>query len=223
LEQKARACKKEKLQGVYVIILGTEMEYFAEFKKNFTIQENAIVGLKYRDGCSKTTIGNNAVIRAFTVIYADVVIGDDFKTGHGVVIREKTRIGNRIVIGSGTVIDGNVEIGDRVKIESQVYVPSHTKIGSGVFIGPNVVLTNDKYPQRMRDEYEPIGPIIEDNVSIGANATILPGTRIGEGSFIAAGSVVPKDVPPWSLVKGVPGRVYRLPKKLKERNRAKRW
>jgi len=199
------------------------MKYFAELGKNCQIQENVILGLKYRDNCQKARIGNNAVIRAFTIIYADVVIGDDFKTGHNVLIREMTKFGNKIVIGTGTVIDGYTEVGDRVKIESLVYIPTHTKIGSDVFIGPNVTLTNDKYPQRLREQYEPKGPIIEDSVSIGANSTILPGVRVGEGSFIAAGSVVTKDIPPWSLVKGVPGKIYPLPEKLRERNKAKRW
>jgi acetyltransferase-like isoleucine patch superfamily enzyme len=199
------------------------MNYFAELSENCIVQENVILGLKYKEGCQKVKIGNNAVIRAFTIIYADVVIGDEFKTGHGVVIREHTKIGSRIVVGTGTVIDGYVEIGDRVKIESRVYIPTHTKIGSDVFIGPGAILTNDKYPQRLRDQYEPMGPVIEDSVSIGAGSVILPGVRIGEGSFIAAGSVVTKDVPPWSLVKGVPGEIYPLPEKLRERNKAKRW
>ena len=199
------------------------MDYFAECGENCVIQENVVLGLKYKEGCEKTRIGNNAVIRAFSVIYADVVIGDDFKTGHGVLIRENTKIGSKIVIGTCVVVDGNVEIGDRVKIETHSYIPAHTKIGNDVFIGPNVVMTNDKYPQRLRDQYIPIGPIIEDSVSIGANSTILPGVRLGEGSFIAAGSVVTKDVSPWSMVKGVPGKVYPLPEKLKERNKAKKW
>ena len=199
------------------------MTYFVELGKNCIVQDQVILGLKYNDSCQKTIIGNNATIRTFSIIYADVVIGDNFTTGHGIVIREHTKIGSRIVIGSGTVIDGNVEIGNRVKIESQVYIPTHSGIGNDVFIGPNVVLTNDKYPQRMRDKYEPVGPIIEDSVSIGANSTIIPGVRIGEGSFVAAGCVVTRDVPPWSMVKGVPGNILPLPEKLKERNRAKKW
>ncbi len=84
-------------------------------------------------------------------------------------------------------------------------------------------LTNDKYPQRIRYQYEPIGPIIEDSVSIGANSTIMPCIKIGEGSFIDAGSVVTKDVPSWSMVKGVPGNIYLLPERLRERNKAKKW
>jgi acetyltransferase-like isoleucine patch superfamily enzyme len=199
------------------------MEYFAELGENYVIQENVVVGFKYKDGCQKTRIGSNAVIRAFTVIYADGVIGDDFKTGYSVLIREKTKIGKRVIIGTNTVIDGNVEIGNFVKLESNVYIPTRTRIGSYVFIGPGAVLTNDKYPQRLRDEYEPLGPILEDSVTIGANATILPGIRIGEGSMVAAGSVVTKDVPPWSLAVGVPAKFRPLPERLKERNRAKSW
>ena len=191
--------------------------------KNCKFCENTIVGLKYKEGCRRTKVGDNAIIREFSIIYADVMIGDDFKTGHNILIREKTRIGSRIVIGSGTVIDGNVTIGDEVKIESQVYIPTHTIIGNKVFIGPGATLTNDRYPQRMRDEYVPEGPVIEDGVTIGANAVILPGKVIGEGSFLAAGTVVTKDVPPWSMVKGNPGEILPMPEKLKQWNKAKKW
>ena len=198
-------------------------EVYAVLGENCVIQPNAVVGFKYRDDCEKAVVGNNAVIRSFSIIYADVIIGDNFKTGHGIMIREKTTIGSQIVIGSSTVIDGNVTIGSYVKIESNVYIPTHTSIGSHVFIGPCAALTNDKYPQRMRDQYKPEGPYIEDSVSVGANSTILPGVRIGEGSFMAAGTVVTRDVPPWSLCKGVPGKIEPLPENLRERNRALKW
>ena len=195
----------------------------AEMGEHCEVQVFSVVGLKYKSDCQPARIGSHATIRAFSVIYADVVIGDHFKTGHGVLIREQTTLGTRVVIGTGSVIDGYTRIGDRVKVESLVYIPTHTVIGSDVFIGPNAALTNDRYPQRMRDRYRPEGPILEDGVTIGAGATILPGVRLGEGSFIAAGAVVTRDVPPWSLVRGAPGRVTELPSKLRERNRALRW
>lgn len=198
-------------------------QMFAELSENVIIQPGAIVGLQYKSGCEKARIGDHGVIRTLTIIYADVTIGDNFKSGHHVLIREHTRIGNQVVIGSGTIIDGYTTIGNFVKIESRVYIPTHTTIGNYVFIGPGAVLTNDKYPLRRRDEYEPKGPIIEDNVTIGANATILPGIRIGEGAIVAAGSVVTKDVPPWHLAIGVPARIQPLPEHLKEPNRAKKW
>lgn len=199
------------------------MSHYAKLGKDCIIHENVILGLKYAEGCNKAIIGDRAVIRWGSIIYADVEIGNDFKTGHSVLIREKTKIGDRIVIGTNTVIDGNVEIGNFVKLESNVYIPTHTKIGNYVFIGPGAVLTNDKFPQRIRDEYEPIGPILEDSVTVGANAVILPRVRIREGSMIGAGSVVTKDVPSWSIAVGVPARIKPLPEKLRERNRAKNW
>ena len=187
------------------------------------IQEGVILGLKYREGCHPTIIGDRAVIRTGTIIYGDVTMGDDVKTGHGVLIREHTVIGDQVVVGTHTVMDGNTKIGSFVKIESRVYIPTHTTIGSYVFIGPGAVLTNDKYPLRLRETYQPQGPVVEDHVTIGANSTILPGVRIGEGAMVAAGSVVTHDVAPWHLVIGVPGRVQPLPEKLKEPNRAKDW
>jgi acetyltransferase-like isoleucine patch superfamily enzyme len=200
-----------------------EKDYFAVVGQNCSIHNNVILGLKYKPDCRPVRMGDHCVIRALSIIYADVTLGDHCKTGHHVTIREHTRIGSYIVIGTGVVIDGHVEIGSYVKIESGVYIPTHTRIGNHVFIGPCAVLTNDKYPLRQRDRYEPAGPILEDNVTIGANATILPGIRISEGSMIAAGSIVTSDVPSWSLAIGVPARVQPLPDHLREPNRAKRW
>jgi len=196
---------------------------YAIFGEHCNIQEGVIIGFKYTEACEPARIGNNATVRAGSIIYADVQIGDDFKTGHHVVIREQTVIGSKIVIGTNVVIDGQVTIGDFVKIETGAYIPTHTTIGNKVFIGPNVTMTNDKYPQRCRESYKPEGPIIRDSVSIGANVTLLPGVEIGEGSIIAAGSVVTKDVPPWSLVKGVPGQAEPIPEFLKHENRAIAW
>jgi len=198
-------------------------EMFATVGDGASIQGNTIIGLKYGPECREARIGNNAVIRAYTVIYADTEIGDNFKTGHSVLIREHTKIGDHITIGTGTVIEGHVTIGNFVKIESNVYIPTHVTIGDRVFIGPSAVLTNDLYPLRIRESYNPRGPILEDDVSIGANATLLPGIRIGQGAMVAAGSVVTKDVTPWHLAVGVPVRTQPLPEHLKEPNRARSW
>ena len=188
-----------------------------------TLQENVIIGVGVCEGHPEPVLGDRAVLRSGTVIYWGVTIGDDFQTGHGVVIRELTRIGHRVVVGTHSVIDGNVVIGSNVKIQTNAYIPTHTTIGDDIFIGPCATLSNDRYPLRRRDEYEPKGAIIEDSVSIGANATLLPGVRIGEGSMIGAGAVVTRDVPPWSLAVGVPARISPLPERLRERNRAKNW
>ena len=187
------------------------------------IQPGCQIGLQYRPDCRPVKLGHGARIRAGTIIYADVEIGDDFQTGHHVLIREKTFIGHHVVVGTNTVIDGQVTIGDFVKIESNCYIPTHVTIGTRVFLGPNVTLTNDRYPLKLRDSYKPEGPIIEDGVTLGAGVVVCPGVRIGHDAFVAAGTVVTKDVPPWSMVMGVPGRISPLPEKLRERNLALSW
>ena len=77
------------------------------------------------------------------------------------------------------------------------------------WIGPNVVLTNAKYPRAPRVKEELQGPHVERGAKIGANATVLPGVRIGEGALVGAGSVVTRDVPPGAVVAGNPARVIK--------------
>ena len=187
------------------------------------IQDGAVVGLIYRNGCEETLIGSYSTIRSGTLIYADVHTGEYLQTGHNVVIRENTRIGSHVLVGTGSIIDGQVEISDFVKLMANCYIPTHTRIGMRVFIGPNVVLTNDRYPLKMRNDYRPEGPTIEDFVTLGGGVVVVPGVTIGKGSFVAAGAVVTKDVPPQTLVKGNPGRFFSLPEKLKEINMALNW
>ena len=156
-----------------------------------------------------TNIGKNAVLRSGTIIYCDVTIGDDFNSGHNVLIREMTRIGDRVALGTASIVEGNCTIGSDVRIQSMAFIPTHTVIGNRVFIGPNVVLTNDRYPPHGRPELR--GPTLEDGATIGANATILPGLTIGEGALVAAGAVVTKNVPPRMLAIGAPARIRELP------------
>jgi acetyltransferase-like isoleucine patch superfamily enzyme len=187
------------------------------------IQPFCIIGLRYKPEAGPAVFGAGARLRAGTIIYGDVKAGVNFQTGHHVLIRENTMIGDHVVIGTNTVIDGRVTIGDFVKIESNCYIPTDMQIGSRVFFGPGVTITNDRYPLKLRDSYVPEGPIIEDGVTLGGGAILVPGIRIGHDSFVAAGSVVTKDVPPFSLVKGVPGTISPLPEKLRGRNLALSW
>jgi len=180
--------------------------------KNAQIFEPVTIGFPSRDNINKidfvgASIGENAIIRSGTIIYCDVVIGDNFQTGHNVMIRENTRIGNNVSVGTATIIEGNTVIGNDVSLQSTVYIPTGTIIGNRVFIGPNAVLTNDKYPPGK----SLLAPRIGNNVSVGANSTLLPGICVGEGVLIAAGSVVTRDVPDHMMAIGVPARIKKLP------------
>lgn len=180
--------------------------------------EPVTIGFPSRENLSKTgfqgtTIGNRAVIRSGTILYCEVIIGDDFQTGHNVMIREKTRIGNRVAVGTGTVIEGHTVIGDDVSLQSMVFIPTDTKIGNRVFIGPNAILTNDRYPPRRIGGLK--GPEIRDGAAIGANTTLLPGVCIGEGALVAAGAVVTRDVPDHMLAIGSPAKIKSLPHEMR--------
>lgn len=175
--------------------------------------EAAHAGIEVNVGDGEPTdLGDGAVVRSGSVIYSDVVAGENLQTGHRVLVRERTTLGNDVLVGTDTVIDGNCSIGSNVSLQTGVYIPSHTTIGDRVFIGPRAVLTNDPYP--IRQDVDLVGPNLEDGCSIGANATILPGVTIGENAFVAAGAVVTQDVPADSLAIGAPAEIRPLPDQL---------
>jgi len=139
---------------------------------------------------SKTSIIKNCKIGKGTMIW-------NFTNLYG------CKIGNNCMIGSFVEIQNDVTIGNNVRIQSHSFVCSLVTIKDNVFIGHGVMFINDKRPPRERMFWKET--IIEEGVSIGSNATILP-VRIGKNSIIGAGAVVTKDVPPNSVVIGNPAR-----------------
>lgn len=176
------------------------------------IDDGATVGYQHADDAEPAVLGDCATVRSGTIVYMDVTVGDDFTTGHGALIREHTTIGDDVAVGTDAVIDGHTSVGSDVSLQTGVYVPSHTTIGSNVFLGPRATLTNDPHPVRQDADLE--GPTIEDGVSVGANATVLPSVTIGEDAFVAAGAIVTEDVPPQTLAVGTPADHRSLPEQL---------
>jgi acetyltransferase-like isoleucine patch superfamily enzyme len=106
-------------------------------------------------------------------------------------------------VGSFCDIGKDVVIGKNCTIQSHVTISNECKLGDNVFIGPNSSLLNDRFPH---GEY--LTPsIIGDNAIVGGCVTILPNVTISKDSVIAAGSVVTKDVPRQTVVKGVPAKI----------------
>jgi acetyltransferase-like isoleucine patch superfamily enzyme len=177
-----------------------------EIGANTLVHESAIVGEPPRGaepGQFKTTIGSGGVIRSGTVIYAGVRIGERFQSGHGALIREDNEIGDDCSVGTNAVLEAGNRIGDGTRIHSGCFL-EHTRLGKRVFVAPHVVFTDDPHPICPRYLECVLGASVEDDVSIGANSTILPGVKIGAGSLIGAGSVVTKDVPREAVVAGSP-------------------
>ena len=177
-----------------------------EIGEGTVVQEGVVVGEPPRGaqpGELKTVIGGGGVIRSGTVIYAGTTIGDRFHSGHGALIREDNVIGDDCSVGTHAVLEAGNRVGSGTRIHSGCFL-EHTTVGERVFLAPNVVFTDDPHPVCPRYLDCVLGATVEDDVSIGANSTILPGLRIGAGSLIGAGSVVTKNVEAGVVVAGNP-------------------
>lgn len=143
-------------------------------------------------------LGRNVKIYAFVNLYG-CEIGDDSK------------------IGTFVEIQKGVKIGQRVKISSHTFLCEGIHIQDEVFIGHGVMFINDRYPRstnpegslQTENDWILETTLVERRASIGSNATILCGVTIGEGSIVGAGSVVTKDVLPYTVVAGNPAVVLR--------------
>ena len=119
----------------------------------------------------------------------------------GAVIGERSSLGQNVVVMPGT------RIGDNVKIQNNVSIYEGVELEDDVFCGPSMVFTNVINPRShvsRRNEYR--RTLVRRGATIGANATVVCGSTLGEYAFVAAGAVVTRDVPPYALVAGVPAR-----------------
>lgn len=130
----------------------------------------------------------------------------------GAIIRDLVEIGDHCVIMMGAVLNIGAVIGQRTMIDMNVVVGGRAIVGKNCHIGAGCVLAGVIEPPSA----DPV--IIEDDVLIGANAVILEGVRVGKGAVIAAGSVVVKNVEPFSVMAGVPAKLI---KKVDEKTRSK--
>ena len=134
------------------------------------------------------------------------VIGDNCRIWHDVHIRHGAWIGQGVSIGKGAYIDTGVYVGELTKIQNYACVYRGVTLGRQVFIGPHACFTNDLHPRAV-GEWDVIETIVEDGASIGANATIVCGVRIGPHAMVGAAAVVTHDVPAHGKVLGNPAHL----------------
>lgn len=136
-------------------------------------------------------------------------VPDSTKIWQFCVIFPMCKIGENCNICANVLIENNVEIGNNVTIKCGVQVWDGITLEDNVMIGSNVTFTNDMFPRSKNKEWTQLKTRVCKGATIGAGSVILPGLTIGENAFIAAGSVVTKDVPAGELWMGSPAKFYR--------------
>ncbi|RKD92577.1 acyltransferase [Mangrovibacterium diazotrophicum] len=132
-------------------------------------------------------------------------IGTNTKIWHFCHVMPGAQIGRDCTLGQNVFVGGKVRIGNGVKIQNNVSIYDSVVLEDEVFCGPSCVFTNVKNPRAFierKDEYKPT--TVKRGATIGANATIICGTTIGEYAMIGAGAVVTKDIKAHALVVGAP-------------------
>ena len=141
------------------------------------------------------------------VIDTGCEVGEGTKIWHFTHIMTGSKIGEHCNIGQNVVVSPEVILGKNVKVQNNVSIYTGVICEDDVFLGPSMVFTNVTNPRSAvirRDAYETT--LVKKGATIGANATIVCGTTLGEYCFIGAGAVVTKDVSPFALVIGNPAR-----------------
>ena len=142
-----------------------------------------------------------------SIVDENVIIGEGTKVWYFCHIQSGARIGENCSFGQNVNISNNVHVGNEVKIQNNVSVYEGVEIGDGVFLGPSCVFTNDLTPRsRYPKHHKYVRTVIENNASIGANATIVCGNTIGCYAMVAAGAVVTENVKAYALMCGVPAK-----------------
>jgi UDP-2-acetamido-3-amino-2,3-dideoxy-glucuronate N-acetyltransferase len=147
------------------------------------------------------------LIHPSSIVESGAAIGEGTRVWHFCHIRGSAVIGKFCNLGQNIYIDQHVSIGDGVKIQNNVSVYQGVRLEDHVFIGPSVVFTNVLNPRSFvsrKNEFRET--LVGKGASIGANATILAGVKVGEYAMVGAGSVVTRDIPPYAKVAGNPAK-----------------
>ncbi len=191
-------------------------------KTPVTDGEEGLRVLRVLDACQRSLAQNGAVIRAadatsgskkpFFVhptacVDEPAQIGAGTKIWHYSHVMPNAKIGERCIIGQNVNIDGGTILGNNVKIQNNVSIYTGMVVEDDAFLGPSCVFTNVTNPRSQVNRhslYETT--LLKRGCTIGANATIVCGVTVGRYAFVAAGSVVTKDVPDYALVMGNPAK-----------------
>jgi UDP-2-acetamido-3-amino-2,3-dideoxy-glucuronate N-acetyltransferase len=156
------------------------------------------------------TIGEGCIVGTGAIIYAGCTIDKNVLIADLATVRENVIVSERTIIGRGVAIENCCTIGKRCKLETNSYITAYSTLEDYVFVAPGVVTSNDNFAGRTEERKKHFrGITARLGARIGAGAVVLPGVTIGRDGFVAAGSVVTRDIPGGIIVAGCPAKYMR--------------
>ena len=172
-------------------------------EENVTIGSGTILGKKAETGKNQTSLleqGTKTIIKKNTkigdhvIVYSGCTIGENNYLADKSFLRENVQLSDNVVIGTAVTVSFNAHIGPFTKVMTSTNIGGNMKIGSHCFIGAHVCSVNDNYPKLKTKRENQLSAVIEDNVVIGSNTTILPHIIIKKNITVGASSNITKSL-----------------------------
>ena len=198
--------------GNVTIHAGTEIGNGVQVEDGAVLGKPPALGARSRaarDQPPPLVLEDGAIVCAKAVVLAGARLCEGAIVGDQAHVRERAVVGPGSVVGRGSAVDNDVVIGARVRIQTGCYITAFSEIEDDVFVAPGVTTTNDNTMGRRQEDPPLRGARLRRACRVGAGAVLLPGVEIGEEAFVAAGSLVTRDVPPRAVVLGSPARRLR--------------